>query len=93
MNEHKGERRCCEYCWRPYAPRGGEDSWQHNDGCPIKHDDPTAMEKWERGRAYGFADNIIHSWQAGYYSTTFLFGFRVGKAEIESLIGDIMDAC
>ena len=92
MDADEGARQCCRFCFRPNDPRGRDGPWQHNDGCPKKGDDPATMDEWRRGHAYGFADNAIQSWQYRYYSKTFLFGFRAGRAEIESMVGDIMDA-
>lgn len=77
--EQNSQRRC-EYCWNPFG--------EHNDGCPILFGTAAAMAKWERGRNQGFEDDTegLKPWQMRHYDATFIFGYRVGQAEIDELV-------
>ncbi|MFH1142233.1 MAG: hypothetical protein V1695_00810 [Candidatus Uhrbacteria bacterium] len=71
----------CESCWNPHAG-------QHNRGCPEMIGTAKAKAEWEKGRAFGFADNNIPYWRWNFYSPTFILGYRVGKAEIDRMVDD-----
>ena len=88
MDEHKGERQCCEYCWRPNDASVDKAAWEHNEGCPLeaglsakKRD--RRMREWNRGYNDGLDDNYIHWWQYRHYSRTFLYGHRSGLNDLE----------
>lgn len=75
----------CEFCWRPSHVGG------HNEGCPIKIGTKVAREEWERGYQHGFHWDLddygaIQPYQYGFYSKTYLLGYRAGEAEIEELV-------
>ena len=72
MTINKGGR--CEYCWNRLG--------QHNEGCPVEIGMPEAMEEWNRGYEYGFADNY---WPYYWYSPkkTYVLGYIAGRAEID----------
>ncbi len=78
----------CKYCWRPEGYRALGEGF-HNEGCP---DGVPAgkfeKQEWERGYAYGFADNNIPHWKQStdFYSAPFLLGYRVGKDEIDQAV-------
>ncbi len=50
------------------------------------------MREWEAGRDYGFADNFIQPWRYKLYSSSFILGYRVGKAEIDRLVEEAVYA-
>lgn len=92
------EAKRCEYCWKV---RMGWGEKFHNDGCPDPlflargntldfeiADLKRRMSEWERGYNYGFNDNHIEPWRYRHFSSTFLMGYRVGKAEIDRLVDE-----
>ena len=50
---------------------------------------PGAIKEWERGHARGWNwdfEGPIPRWQSQSFSTTFMLGYQVGKAEIDRLV-------
>lgn len=98
MATNEGNKKCCKYCWRPTdCPPGPPMTHHrfHNEGCPIGDtllvNPKDAMAEWERGWAYGFDDNYIEPHRYRYYTTTFILGWRVGKAEIDHCVECVVE--
>jgi hypothetical protein len=95
MTHNNGGRRC-NFCWRPsdYPVKAGEDF--HNDGCPLgMNPQPSpeeAMVEWRKGYRYGFDDNYIPPWRYDYYTASFFYGWRAGKADIDRLVDEVAQA-
>jgi|GEM_PF-6573892 len=83
----------CKYCWRPHSHKRRPGEAFHNEGCPEGATvGETEKKEWERGWSYGFADNSIPWWHYRRYSLSFLLGHRVGKAEINQLVEEAVEA-
>ena len=98
MTTATGEKRC-KFCL--YTRRGWGDKF-HKEGCPdVLHLDRgnsvaveveltlKAKREWEAGYAHGFDDNGIEPCR---HSQSFLLGYKVGKAEIDELIEEAVEA-
>lgn len=67
----------CDICRNPT---------EHNNGCPVEN--LANQPQYDKGYAYGFADNHIEWWNYKHYTPSFLLGWRNGKSEIDRLVDD-----
>jgi hypothetical protein len=58
----------------------------------VAQPDEANDHEWSRGYRFGFDDNYIEPWRHCYYSNAFIRGYEAGKAEINRLIDEAVEA-
>lgn len=76
-------RESCRYC------RG---IGRHSFGCPVETGTDEAVQEWKRGYNVGFADEHIPYWSLNNYSPAFQCGYRLGFADIDVLVEQVVES-